>query len=122
MLVLIVDDSQFSQLTAAKRLRQVMPHLEIIFAGDGEEGWQKYLAHKPDYVLIDLLMPRVDGHMLIDRIKKADEKANIIVVSADIQASVRKELEKIGIKAFFNKPFNLEKAQRVAEMMKGDEQ
>lgn len=89
---------------------------------DGEEGWQKYLEYKPDFVFVDLLMPLVDGQTLITRIKKADPNANIIVISADVQMSVRKELEELGIKAFFNKPFNLEKAQMAAGIMKGDAQ
>ncbi|HHY60733.1 MAG TPA: response regulator [Clostridia bacterium] len=120
MRVLIVDDSKFSQITTAKMLKQVLPQLEVDFAADGEEGWKKYLEQKPDYVFIDLLMPQVDGHALIRRIKQADEKANIIVVSADVQKSVREELEETGIKAFFNKPFNLEKAHEAVQIMKGD--
>lgn len=122
MRVLIIDDSKFSQITTAKMLRSIVPDLEIVFAGDGEEGWNKYLEFNPDYVFVDLLMPRVDGHTLIDRIKKDNQNANIIVISADVQKSVRKELEEYGIKAFFNKPFNLEKAQMAAEIMKGDAQ
>lgn len=120
MHILIIDDSKFSQITTAKMLRTVLPEIEIAFANDGEEGWQKYQEHKPDYVFIDLLMPKIDGQTLIRMIKEEDPEANIIVISADVQRSVRQELEEYGIKAFFNKPFSLEKAQTVADMLKDD--
>lgn len=122
MRILIIDDSKFSQITTAKMLRNVMLDLEIAFADDGEEGWNKYREYNPDYIFVDLLMPRMDGHTLIDRIKKDNPHARIIVISADVQMSVRKELEELGIKAFFNKPFNLEKARMAADIMKGDAQ
>lgn len=121
MRILIIDDSKFSQVTTAKLLRSIMPDLEIIFADDGEQGWQKYREHCPEYVLVDLLMPKLDGQTLIKMIKEDNQEANIVVISADVQLSVRQELEEYGIRAFFNKPFSLEKAQAIANLMKGDE-
>lgn len=121
MRILIIDDSKFSQITTAKMLRSVIPDIEVIFADDGEQGWQRYREYRPDYVFVDLLMPNMDGQTLIKMIKKDNHEANIVVISADVQHRVRQELEEFGIRAFFNKPFSVEKAQSVAKLIKGDE-
>ena len=120
MRILIIDDSKFSQITTAKMLRTIVPEIEIDFAGDGEEGWQKYRECKPDFVFVDLLMPEIDGQTLIQMIKEQVPEANIIVISADVQHSVRQELEEYGIRGFFNKPFSMEKAQVIANLLKDD--
>jgi two-component system chemotaxis response regulator CheY len=120
MKILIVDDSRFVQLTTAKLLETYIENLEIIFASDGKEGFSKYKESKPDYVFIDLLMPNVDGQELIKLIKKQDKNSKIFVISADVQKSVRKEIESYGIIGFINKPFTQEKAESVAKLIKGD--
>lgn len=120
MRILIIDDSKFSQVTTAKMIRSLLPEIEITFANDGEEGWQKYLEDKPDYVFVDLLMPKIDGHALVKMIKEEDPQAKIVVISADVQHTVRQELEEYGIKGFINKPFTMEKAQMIADMLKDD--
>lgn len=121
MRILIVDDSRFSQTTASKLLQMVLGEAEIILAGDGEEGLAKYREFNPDYILIDLLMPKIDGQTLIKIIKDYDDKAKIFVISADVQNMVRLEIEAIGIKAFINKPFTQEKAELVASIIRDDE-
>ncbi len=120
MKILIVDDSRFTQLTTAKLLKAYIDDLEIIFANDGEEGFDKYKEFKPDYVFIDLLMPNVNGQELIKLIKGYDKNSNIFVLSADVQKSVKKDISSYDIIEFINKPFTKEKAELVANLIKGD--
>jgi len=120
MKILIVDDSRFTQLTMAKLLKSYIEDLEIFFASDGEDGFNKYKELNPDYVFVDLLMPIVSGQELVKLIKKYDTNSKIFVVSADVQKNVKKEIESYGIMKFINKPFTEEKAELVTKIIKGD--
>lgn len=120
MKILIVDDSRFTQLTMAKLLKSYIEDLEIFFASDGEDGFNKYKELNPDYVFVDLLMPIVSGQELVKLIKKYDINSKIFVVSADVQKNVKKEIESYGIMKFINKPFTEEKAELVTKIIKGD--
>lgn len=116
--ILIVDDSVFSQKIAANLLKKFMNEIEISFANDGEQGFIAYKELKPDFVFLDLLMPKINGQELIYLLKKYDADAKIFVVSADVQKNVREEIDKCNILSFVNKPFTEEKAQLVVNIMK----
>ncbi|WP_313133001.1 response regulator transcription factor [Anaerocolumna sp.] len=116
--VLIVDDSVFSQKIAANLIKKNMDDVELSFANDGEEGIELYEKLKPDFVITDLLMPKLSGQELIRLIKAQDEFAKIIVISADVQKNIREEVEAYNILAFLNKPLQDEKAQLICNLMR----
>ncbi len=120
MKLLIVDDSKFSQMIAEKHMKELFKDIEITFANNGEEGFNKYKELHPDYVFIDLLMPIINGQELVRLIKEYDKDSKIFVVSADVQKTVKKEMEGYGIMGFINKPFDEEKSQLVFEAIEGD--
>lgn len=116
--VLIVDDSVFSQKVTAQLLKEVWPNedLEISFASNGEEGLREFRTLQPDYIFVDLLMPKLSGTDLIRMIQKEGD-SGIIVVTADVQKSVREEMEAQNIMAFVNKPLNREKMRLLCDRM-----
>ena len=117
--ILIVDDSVFSQKVTVNLIKKQLESVEIYFANDGEEGLKKYKEIQPDYVFVDLLMPKMNGQTLIPLLKEYDAKAKIVVVSADVQKNIRDEIDSYHIMSFINKPFTEEKAQIIcAEIMK----
>lgn len=120
--VLIVDDSVFSQKVTANLLKKTMPNedIAISFASNGEEGLKKFRALKPDYMFIDLLMPKLNGVELIRAVQK-EGGTGIIVVTADIQKCVREEIEALNVVAFVNKPLNDEKMRLLCDRMDGKE-
>lgn len=118
--VLIVDDSVFSQKVLANSIKKFMGDMEISFASDGEEGLRCYKELNPDFVFLDLLMPKISGQDLIPLIQAYDSAAKIFVVSADVQKNIREEIEQYHILAFVNKPLSDEKTQSICNMMKGN--
>jgi two-component system chemotaxis response regulator CheY len=66
---------------------------------------EKYFLEKPDLVLLDLIMKGMFGLEVLKKLRLMDTKANIIVATADIQASTRKMTETEGAAAFVTKPF-----------------
>jgi Response regulator containing CheY-like receiver domain and AraC-type DNA-binding domain len=116
--VLIVDDSIFSQKTTESLLLKNLEDVEIYKASDGQEGFTKYTEILPDYVVLDLLMPKINGLELIKLINEYYGNAKIFVLSADVQKNIREEAEALNIMQFINKPFNQEKAQILCDMIR----
>ena len=55
---------------------------EIHCANDGEEGYQKYLEIKPDIILLDINMPKIDGLTLAKKIREIDKDVKIIITTS----------------------------------------
>lgn len=119
MKFLIVDDSKFSQISASNVFKKADGDIEIIFANNGKEGFEKYKEHKPDYSFIDLLMPVMNGQELVKLIKAYDNDAKLFVVSADVQNNVKEEVLSYGAIDFINKPLNAEKVKSIFDTIKG---
>ncbi|WP_100489083.1 response regulator transcription factor [Sporolactobacillus pectinivorans] len=120
--VLIVDDSKFSQKITSTLVGKHLKGVTFDYADDGEEGLEQFRKIRPDYLLIDLLMPKLRGQDLIEEVRQIDFDAKIIVVSADVQKRVRDVIEKMGVLSFINKPLNDEKAEEIADIIRKDAQ
>lgn len=114
---LIVDDSAFSRKTIAHYLSKYFPGILISYASDGEAGLRKFQEQKPDCVFVDLLMPKMSGLDMIRRLKMQGF-SKIVVISADVQKSVRADVAALGVTAFLNKPLSDEKMQNLAAALK----
>jgi len=54
----------------------------VYFASDGEEGYESYLTNKPDIILLDINMPKLDGLSLAKKIRENDVNVKIIITTA----------------------------------------
>jgi CheY-like chemotaxis protein len=104
--ILIVDDSNVARL-----------HMSSILGSKGygtrqaENGLvalSKITEEKPDLILLDLLMPEMDGIVFLKRLNALKLSIPTIVISADIQEDVRNECFELGVVAFLNKPFKVQ--------------
>jgi two-component system, chemotaxis family, chemotaxis protein CheY len=66
---------------------------------------ERYFLEKPDIVLLDLIMKGMFGMEVLEKIRQLDEKARVVVASADIQNSTRTMTEAAGAMGFVTKPF-----------------
>ena len=101
-LILIVEDSS----TMRKAIRKIVKaegH-DTLEAPDGREGLEIAATHAPDCILLDLIMPEVDGLEVLKALRERGSKIPVIVLTADIQEIVRKECLELGATAFINKP------------------
>lgn len=82
--------------------------LEVEIAGDGEEAWEAIQKHKPDLLITDYLMPRLDGIELIRRIRENPQTADIPVFILTCKAYMLspKDLEKLHVLCVISKPFS----------------
>ncbi|RQD66741.1 MAG: response regulator [Tindallia sp. MSAO_Bac2] len=121
MKFLVIEDSSLYQKIHVKLLKNHFPEAEFLTAGDGWEGYQVYEKEKPDYILLDLLMPVMNGveFLKLFRDKNPDTQTEIVVLSADVQRMVKEEVLDLGVLTFIHKPFTEEKAEELAEIIRG---
>lgn len=77
--ILTIDDDQSVRESLANFLEDF--GFEVLQAGDGEEGLDVFAAHRPDLVLVDLRMPRMDGLQVLARVRETAPEIPIMVVS-----------------------------------------
>ena len=103
--ILIVDDSP-SQLMGMKRIVEKLGH-ECLSAEDGAAGVEVAKAEKPDLILMDVVMPNLNGFQATRAISKESTTAHIPVV---LVTTKDQETDKVwgmrqGAKAYITKPF-----------------
>lgn len=103
MKLLIVDDAPYV-LKALSDSLGAHGH-EVYEASNGEEALKKYSEVKPDIVLMDVLMPKLDGVSATRIIIKRYPEAKIIVVTAVGKQGLEKECINAGASGFIMKPF-----------------
>lgn len=105
--ILLVDDAAFMRMRCAKLLTE--NGYEVEEASDGQEGVEKYMALKPDLVLMDITMPVMDGITAVQEIKSRDPEAKVVMCSALGQQTMVMAAIKAGAKDFIVKPYQPEK-------------
>lgn len=108
-LILVVDDeADFSELLQF-RLRD--RQYEVLSAATGTEALDKARRHLPDVILMDLLLPDLDGLTLCEILRRhhATRSRPIIMISAVANDVTRHSAKIAGVRAFFGKPLDFEK-------------
>ncbi len=100
--ILVVDDAAFMRMRMSKILSEA--GYEVVQAENGLEAVEKYKAHKPDAVLMDITMPEMDGLTALKEIKAHDANARVAMVTALGQQQIVLEAVKSGAKDFLVKP------------------
>lgn len=103
--VLIVDDQKDNLKILSDILR---PDVDILLAHDGEQGFRKACELKPDLILLDVLMPGIDGFEVIRRLKHEARTSAIPVIFITALNDVTHEEQGLLLGAcdYINKPFH----------------
>jgi len=102
--VLVCDDSRSVREVLVRILQEA--GYEVEPAVDGWDAWERMLHTKVDAVLTDLEMPRMDGYMLIERLRKAEQFKHlpIIVLTSRTGHNNRTKADSAGANDFLTKP------------------
>lgn len=105
--VLVVDDDLPVRGMLSAALRQ--HGFQVLLAGDGGEAQRVLTLHHPDIVLLDLMMPGVNGWDFLQRLQETGflGRLPIIVISAHLRVEPQAILQ-MGVSAILPKPFNLD--------------
>lgn len=105
--ILLVDD-EIDTLLPLKRSLEVEDYI-VIGAGNGPEALIKAKTEIPDIILLDLMMPEMDGYEVCEKLKKDPITKNIPVIILTAKDAVRDKVKGLDIGAddYVTKPFNL---------------
>lgn len=81
---------------------------EVYVASTGEEGWRMYSMHDPSLVILDLMLPGIDGFEVLEKIRSVDEEVGVIVLTARGEVENRIRGLKKGADDYVPKPFHLD--------------
>jgi CheY-like chemotaxis protein len=100
--ILITDDSLLQRKTLSAIVQNEGHTVET--ATNGREALEIIQANPPDCLLLDMLMPEVDGIQVLETLKANDCRLPVIVLTADIQEWMKTRCLELGAAAFLNKP------------------
>ena len=104
--ILIVDDEPV--IIELLQVNLQMEGYEVITAADGQEALEKAASERPDLVILDIMMPKMDGWTARSELRKEAGTADIPVIFLTAraqQADVKRGLE-AGVAAYITKPFD----------------
>ncbi|MCY7321162.1 MAG: response regulator [Phormidesmis sp. CAN_BIN36] len=114
--VLIIDNELYIQ-EVAKICLETVTNWEVITASSGKEGIAKAAAEQPDAILLDVMMPEMDGLTTFAQLhdNAATQFIPVILFTAKAETVDQRRYRQMGIKATIAKPFEpLELAHQIA--------
>ena len=114
-LLVIDDDAQNLEMIRLALKRQ---GLEIMTSQDPEEGFETFLRTRPRIVLLDLVMPKVSGIEILERIVSVDPGVDVILITGHYSAESAVEAIQKGASDYLTKPIEIDKLRsRVAILL-----
>jgi CheY-like chemotaxis protein len=104
-LVLVVDDDAGLQETLQAALE--FEDYEVVVAEDGLVALEKLSAVTPDLILLDIMMPRMDGYAFAKELQRRGLRASIPVVILTADGRARQKAAQIGADGYIEKPFDI---------------
>ncbi|MXN90460.1 response regulator [Flavobacterium sp. Sd200] len=107
--ILIVDDEPNIVMSLEYTFKK--NNFEVYIARDGQEALELLKTHSPDVIILDVMMPHVDGYATLEQIKQNQRLKNckVIFLSAkNKEADIEKGLS-LGANLYLTKPFSIKK-------------
>lgn len=117
--ILVIDNEEYIREIAQICLETVAGW-EVLTAADGRSGLVLAQSTQPDAILLDVMMPDMDGPTTFQHLQAnaATKDIPVILLTAKVQASDRRRYASMGMKAAISKPFDpLQLASQVAEAL-----
>ncbi|MDI1471324.1 MAG: response regulator [Thermodesulfovibrio sp.] len=105
--ILVVDDNEDSRDLVKKILKK--HNYQVIEAVDGEEAIAKAIAYRPDLILMDISIPKIDGYEATRRLKERPDFKDtpIIAFTAHAMKGDQEKALEAGCNGYISKPINV---------------
>jgi CheY-like chemotaxis protein len=105
--VLIIDDEDDIRQVAALSLESVAGW-EVILANSGAQGLARAIEHQPDAILLDVMMPGMDGPTTFRELRAnpATARIPVLLLTAKVQSTDQRRFADLGVEAVLFKPFD----------------
>jgi two-component system response regulator AtoC len=108
--VLVVDD----EVGARESLKMILKNdYEVFSAKDAEEALLQIKVHSPDVILLDIILPDLDGLKVLERIKQNDPDMVVIMITATNTVNTAVEAMKLGAYDYVTKPFDIDQLRLI---------
>ena len=105
--VIVIDDDRDTVEVFCEFLG--LKGIDVLGRGyNGKEAVELYLQLKPDVVFCDVMMPEYDGFYALEKIRRNDPDAKVIMVTADIAADTKEKLIELKATAVIYKPYDID--------------
>ena len=116
--ILVVEDD--AKIAAALRIRLESVGYQVVSAGDGFSGLKMTMTHRPDLILLDIMMPVGMGFSVAERLKDLGlGDIPIIFITASKRAGLRKMAQQLGAAGFFEKPYDADQLLAAIQLILG---
>ncbi len=109
--VLVVEDNKMNQTVIGTLLKSLGYTFDL--ADDGNSGYQLVKNKRYDIILLDLIMPEIDGYQTAYKIREIDKSVLIVAFSADNVPESKRKAELAGIKEFLSKPVRMDELKKL---------
>lgn len=104
-ILVVDDDADFSQLLQFDLKKN---GYDVVAAFNGEEGLEKAGAEKPNLIVLDIKMPKMDGYTFVRRLKKDPDMKNIPLIVLTSYEPMKDMFQLEGVNDYFVKSANME--------------
>jgi signal transduction histidine kinase/CheY-like chemotaxis protein len=94
--VLVVDDDPRVARLLARMMRSTVREYEVLRAYSGQDAWTRLREGRPDLVVLDLIMPEVDGYMILERMRQEEELRDIPVIVVTAKGYTLEDGQRLG--------------------------
>jgi CheY-like chemotaxis protein len=105
--ILIIDDEEDIRQVAALSLETVAGW-EVVMANSGAQGLARAVDYQPDAILLDVMMPGMDGPSTFRELRKnpATARIPVLLLTAKVQSTDQRRFADLGVEAVLFKPFD----------------
>jgi DNA-binding NtrC family response regulator len=108
--VLIVDD----EVGTRESIKMILKHdYEVFLAKDAEEAFLQIKEHSLDVILLDIILPDIDGLKVLEKIKENDPDVIVIMITATKTVKTAVEAMKLGAYDYVTKPFDIDELRLI---------
>lgn len=104
--ILVIEDELY--IADGIRLNLTIQGYEVKISADGIDGLGQWRSWKPDLIILDIMLPMIDGFSVLKTIREKDEKIPILILSARGDTSDKVRGLRYGVDDYLSKPFDLE--------------
>src|SRR5437660_3585233 len=105
--ILVVDDDH--ELSDGLRTVLERQGFRVFQARDGQQGKQLIYQHRPDLVILDMMMPRMGGYPVLEHFRDKTDAPPIIMITANEGSRHKAYAEYLGVIDYIRKPFAMER-------------
>jgi two-component system, cell cycle response regulator DivK len=113
-LILIVDDDEDNRVLIAQQLMELYHHCSLLSAASGQSAIDLAHSYQPDLILLDIMLPDLDGIEVVQRLRQEQQKKiPIVAVTALARQEERNRILAAGCDDYITKPYDLEVLEQV---------